>query len=376
MSSPPPATACGPKVAAHEPEIVRHERVWGPVPSDRTEARHAASSVLIRPHDVQLERCRKNVLAEVPAGVLPMADDTPKTLSSRLAKSDWLDSIHALKGGNGKGNMRRVALNATDYAQPRRVTMSVPAGGVHVDGDGDSVQSLYGYSHYGRLPEDTRCRQMSKATLELMHRLWHIAKPYLREQSRRTPPTACQILFYYAVLGGRIGRHRDMFRTQDVHSFFEGGQRRHPFDSRESFSQVGGSEVLVWTEGNAVLHLKLSYADPRNPSGGKQSYIVSPELTVPCASGTLFIFTPWDDFFFCHEASFADVEIKAVGAAGHRIAYVFRWLGAARNYYAEPSMAHGLKLTIEEHNRKRARTLATARARASGVAAAQRIGYG
>ena len=82
MSSPPPATACGPKVAAHEPEIVRHERVWGPVPSDRTEARHAASSVLIRPHDVQLERCRKNVLAEVPAGVLPMADDTPKTLSS------------------------------------------------------------------------------------------------------------------------------------------------------------------------------------------------------------------------------------------------------------------------------------------------------
>ena len=143
MSSPPPATACGPKVATHEPEIVRHERVWGPVPSDRTEARHAASSVLIRPHDVQLERCRKNVLAEVPAGVLPMADDTPKTLSSRLAKSDWLDSIHALKGGNGKGNMRRVALNATDYAQPRRVTMSVPAGGVHVDGDGDSVQSLY-----------------------------------------------------------------------------------------------------------------------------------------------------------------------------------------------------------------------------------------
>jgi hypothetical protein len=209
-----------------------------------------------------------------------------------------------------------------------------------------------------------------------MHRLWHIAKPYLREQSRRTPPTACQILFYYAVLGGRIGRHRDMFRTQDVHSFFEGGQRRHPFDSREGFSQVGGSEVLVWTEGNAVMHLKLSYADPRNPSGGKQSYIVSPEFTVPCASGTLFIFTPWDDFFFCHEASFADVEIKAVGAAGHRIAYVFRWLGAARNYYAEPSMAQGLKLTLEEHNRKRARTLATARARASGVAAAQRIGYG
>ena len=276
----------------------------------------------------------------MPEGLIPRATDTRETLKERLAQSDLLDAIHVLKAGNGKGG--RVALNGTNYKQPRRMSSSLAAGQASMDEDGHLIQPLYGYTHYGRALSDARCRLMPDPVLQLMLRLWHIAKPYLSAASRASPPTACQLLFFYVLFGSSMGRHRDRFTTADFQQYLQAlrdGKSEGDLDpvasqaSHPGYSQKAGTEVLVWTDGNTPMTLKLSFPDPKNPLGGKATYIVNAKFSVKCSEGTLFIFTPFDDFFFCHESAFDDVDLDVeTNAAGHRFAYVFRWLCVPRDF--------------------------------------------
>ena len=69
-------------------------------------------------------------------------------------------------------------------------------------------------------------------------------------------------------------------------------------------------------------------------------------------AGTLLIFSPVDDLFFCHEAFFL-----RDGVGGYRLAFVFRWLSQERNFYCRTNT---MKLSAEleqkeaELKRKRA----------------------
>ena len=63
------------------------------------------------------------------------------------------------------------------------------------------------------------------------------------------------------------------------------------------------------------------------------------------ASGTLFIFSPLDDLHFCHEAAFDFQVSSAAGAAGHRLALVYRWLTSEREFYTAPEKRWAMKLT-------------------------------
>ena len=104
--------------------------MWGPVEEEIAKkygALAGGQSILVRPViDAKGEwlSLMERVRALIPEALLPCADDDTASLVRRLAASDFLDDIHVLRGGRGP---QRVRLNATDYAQPRRVTWSVGA---------------------------------------------------------------------------------------------------------------------------------------------------------------------------------------------------------------------------------------------------------
>jgi hypothetical protein len=68
------------------------------------------------------------------------------------------------------------------------------------------------------------------------------------------------------------------------------------------------------------MTLYLSFAKDAAAAGRTKEYVVHPSLSVPLCGGTLFVFAPLDDLFFCHESRFS------AKADGHRFAFVYRWL--------------------------------------------------
>ena len=119
--------------------------------------------------------------------MLPRCDDTVSSLVSRLSQSSFLEDSRVLQGGRGP---RRVRLNDTDYAQPRRRSWSVK---VEVEGEGEdevgsTTTSLLNYTAFGRLPEDLEAVPMPRPVFNLGVALWTVAFDFLTDLSKRHPP--------------------------------------------------------------------------------------------------------------------------------------------------------------------------------------------
>ena len=242
---------------------------WGPI-SEALGAKYGAisgcESVLIRPTvTLELEHIMRRVRALMPEAMFPRHDDTAKSLAKRLAECDFLDDIHVRKGGTGTKFIR---LNATQYPQPRRVSWSEP----WKDGDDseteDSVWYLYGYESYAtyREPKDWRCRPMPPPVLDLKHYIHSVAKATgrLSEYCAQCEPTACQLMMYYVLFGSHIARHRDNFSHSHFLQYLDGEDVLATMTSgpsasgdRNTYSQVIGSDVLVWTDGPAEMFLSF-----------------------------------------------------------------------------------------------------------------------
>ena len=225
---------------------------WGPIG-----ARKSAEAGAIRPTSSIVlavavpESLRQLVLRQVPYDVLPQAGDSVKSLVARLAACAWLEDSHVLKFGRGP---QRVRLNATSYAQPRRRSYSVVVRPSYLDEHGKRVRDLLCYTAYGRLPSDWEATPMPRSIYELGHWLWSIAHPVLYDVSKQSPPTGCQLLMYYTLLGSSMGRHRDNYTSQQMQDVVTGAAKFSdlvPADSRQTDanSQQIGSNVLVYTEG-------------------------------------------------------------------------------------------------------------------------------
>ena len=76
---------------------------------------------------------------------------------------------------------------------------------------------------------------------------------------------------------------------------------------------------MIWTEGDADMTFALSFPPRGEPTATTKAYRIDPLFKIPLGVGTLLVFSPHDDLYFCHEAWFED------GASGHRLAFVFRW---------------------------------------------------
>lgn len=304
---------------------------WGPVPLNDAQAAGATfptSSVVLIPHlptSIVVEAVR-----EIPSDVLPRCDDTVSSLVSRLSQSSFLEDSRVLQGGRGP---RRVRLNDTDYAQPRRRSWSVK---VEVEGEGEdevgsTTTSLLNYTAFGRLPEDLEAVPMPRPVFNLNVALWTVAFDFLTDLSKRHPPTGCQLLLYYQLFGSRMARHRDNYNTEQMKRVLQGERSMESLDGSshsDTNSQMVGSNVLIYTEGDADMTFALSFFPAGQANNTKRkNYVIHPTFCTKLGSGTLLVFSPVDDLLFCHEAWFGD---PASGT--HRIAFVFRWLTQARAY--------------------------------------------
>ena len=76
-----------------------------------------------------------------------------------------------------------------------------------VDEAEDGVVSLftYGGRGQGRLDSDACCAPMPRPVFALCEQLWLAAMPHLCEESRRNPPSHCQMLIYYGLLNSKMG---------------------------------------------------------------------------------------------------------------------------------------------------------------------------
>ena len=328
--------------AVVERPSVRHARGWGPVLKEAARAAgcvRAAASVAIIP------AIPREVVAAalrcVPAEVLPRADDTRESLAARLGASLFLDDAHVLNAGNGRrgahGSKRR-RLNDSCHAAPRRKSWSVVVSSEHDDEEGEKVVALCNYSAYGRLAEDVRCTPMPWPVLSLGEQVWLAAMPYLSEQSRRNPPTHCQLLLYYVLFQSCMGRHRDNYTVRHLKALLEGGEgAAGSMSCHLENSQRLGSEVLLYTEGPTPMDFVLSFPPSTALDSPIHDYVCRSVFTVQLRRGTLMIFKDCDDQFFCHEAAFDEPTLDAAEASGHRLCFVFRWCTSVQNFRLPPA---------------------------------------
>ena len=274
--------------------------------------------------------------ALVPDEVLPSAGDTAHTLRVRLSTSAFLHPIRVLAKGHGRGG-RYVELNATTYPQPRRVQWATPTVPEHTDADGDRVVGCVCYPHYyTKSPLLRRVEVMPPVIDELITFALQLARPFLTTSSLALRPNSCELCIYYTAFDSKMGRHRDNFVTQDLCTYLR--TRDASVLYRQRNSQLANSNVLILSLGNAPMVLQLSFPGESGAGGKRSSYVVHPLFSVPCGSGTLFVFSPTDDLFFCHEASFEPATLNHFGASGYRLAFVIRWLcpatSATHMFYA------------------------------------------
>ena len=198
-----------------------------------------------------------------------------------------------------------------------------------MDDNGDQVVGCVAYPHYyTRSPLDQTCEVMPPAVEALVSWAHMLAMPYLTKRSQASMPNACELNLYYTAFDSRIGRHRDNFTSQDLVKYLHNGDPS--IVESTTNTQEANTSVLIWTAGNAPMELVLSFPRHASMAGDRATYIVKPEFTVRCSHGTLLIFTPLDDLFFCHEARFPKDVLEDMGAEGYRAAYVIRWLSEER----------------------------------------------
>ena len=127
-----------------------------------------------------------------------------------------------------------------------------------------------------------------------------------------------------------MARHRDNYNTEQMNHVLQGKRSMESLQGNshsDTNSQMVGSNVLIYTEGDADMTFALSFFPAGQAHTNRNDYVIHPTFCTKLGSGTLLVFSPVDDLLFCHEAWFGD---PASGT--HRIAFVFRWLTQARAY--------------------------------------------
>ena len=148
------------------------------------------------------------------------------------------------------------------------------------------------------------------------------------------PPSSCDVLYYYESLQTATGRHRDAFSAGELHKYYTTGE--NPF-AQNQYAQIKGTDVIIFTMGNTDMEMKLSFPETKADALDTPDYQQPSPLRIPLIPGTLLVYSPLDDLFFCHEVSFPPGQPSSPSA--YRVAFVFRWLNesAERTYNLDPA---------------------------------------
>ena len=104
-----------------------------------------------------------------------------------------------------------------------------------------------------------------------------------------------------AALNPATGRHRDGFTSADLYAYYATG--KDPFEE-DQWGQAKGTDVLIFTIGTAEMVMGLSFPVDKLSALDRATYIQPSALNIPLRPGTLLVFRPLDDLFFCHEVRF------------------------------------------------------------------------
>ena len=349
-------------------------KLWGPLPLESTAkfgAHAPVCSFVVRPVlDADLVA---EVMAEVGGDAIPARDETHARLRQRLKQSTSLDNprIVVCKRGRHGYFKHQNDIQAREGAQSRRATYGDPVQPTLNDEAGRAMVRMRGYMHLYRHREDMRmCRPMPASLRALRDALysqvwgyfsWPVCcapcvpgscchgsdslcpqvKPALSEKSKSLgAPTSCDALFYYGALKTKTGRHRDAFESWELDEYYKMGC--NPF-ARNTYAQNKGTDVLIFTLGNAEMEMGLSFPKTKLDALDREHYEQPPGLCIPLTPGTLLVYSPLDDLFFCHEVAFprntTSGNATSCSPSAYRMAFVFRWLNecAERLYYLDPA---------------------------------------
>ena len=344
-------------------------RVWGPLALEITSRCGAHAPVC---SFVVVPELEPDVLSAVESEVLqdtrPAPNDTLDSFVKRLSRSKAFDNPRlAYPWRTRHGFFQYQAqLLPRQGGQARRATFSELTRPAFLDEKGTRVGYMRGYSHLYRHREDKRlCRPMPPRLTALRDALYSQVnarrapatqrtanpalngmpcsmdlsafvvlqmRPFLSERSRLLgAPPSCEVLFYPVALNPATGRHRDGFTSADLYAYYAMGKDPFEEDKSSKGGQVKGTDVLIFTSGNAEMAMGLSFPTEKLCTLDRAEYIQPRELHIPLRPGTLLVYRPLDDLFFCHEVRFLTPPAPPaldglLQSAGYRAAYVFRWL--------------------------------------------------
>ena len=227
----------------------------------------------------------------VPQDVRSREADTVDSLRERIAACGFFDDLQALKGGGREGK-KRVELNDTDYASPRRKSWSLVIEDTHVH-RGKRVRTMF---NYGKLNSRIRtiayATPMPTAVYALGKQCFCTARHLLSTGSAMFPPNHCQLMAYYQIFRSKAGVHKDnykvdpdfrnaMFRAFPFARFITGGVQVIPGLDRamqqgraqiEMFcqtasknAQIDGSDVWPQSAKAAASHNSSTDSTLRDP---------------------------------------------------------------------------------------------------------------
>lgn len=232
-----------------------------------------------------------------------------KNLANDISEHLFLDNIRVQERGSSSN---LVFLNKTSYAQPRRRSFSVIE---HVR----TKRQVFLYNITFRQLGVEMCSPMPKEIFQMGYHLWQASMPFLTKLSQQCPPNFCQVLFYYSAFGGKMMAHRD-----------------YPYGRKGGDGKIRGTNVLLYT---SMMPMTLRFWECESDylSGGRNKFKLN-GIEVPLFEGTCFVFHPWDDERFLHDAIFQDKTKSALDAVSVR--FVFRWLKGANPYHFGDSLVN------------------------------------
>ena len=192
---------------------------------------------------------------------------------------------------------------------------------------------------------------MNKANTNLCLYIWSQVWPFLSGPSRKTPPTHIQKLFYFGALGKKrragpnkkisikgsgMDQHRDNWSVDRIKKALEGellGTEGYAAVAGAENSQIMGSDVVVYTEGDKPQIMALRYPSRYNLTETRKCYEQLPCLQMECGKGTVSILSALDDFMMTHEVYFKFSDNEPVNV--HRFSFAMRWLQSEKDFYVK-----------------------------------------
>lgn len=289
---------------------------------------------------------------DIPEDIIPKKDDSKQTLCFRLGNNPYLDEQYK------KGSDVSYNFDVTSRQCVRRTFSNVTRGMQKIE-DQDmrceeeknrETVELFVYPCYESPVPRYMCRPTRRIENCMLVLSWLITWPYLSEESRRCPPNGGQLVIYHKKLKRRMGRHRDNSNTKCLQNVLLGND---PIPDNRSYSgvqnsQVTGTNVLIYTLGNAPMMMEFSYPDPNNGLGQKRcKYIRWSCKSFRCGSGCIAVLDPLDDLLFCHEIKFMNLKLERllyvdgnsniIQDIKWRGALVMRWLSNRQEFFKDTS---------------------------------------